>query len=144
MPHAGHYRKLERAYLAAPCNAGLDLALTIEDGRCRIELPVRPGLCHAAGAVHGSWYFKLLDDAAFFAANSQVEDRFLLTASYQVDLFRPVRNGSMVAEGRLIHRSRRLFVAEATVADGRGRLVGRGSGTFVVSEIPLDESVGYR
>ena len=34
---------------------------------------------HAANAAHGTIYFKMLDDAAFYAANSMVSDRFLLT-----------------------------------------------------------------
>ena len=34
---------------------------------------------HAAGAGHGTIYFKMLDDAAFYAANSMVEEQFVLT-----------------------------------------------------------------
>ena len=34
---------------------------------------------HTAGAAHGTLFFKMLDDAAFYAANSLVTDRFLLT-----------------------------------------------------------------
>jgi hypothetical protein len=35
---------------------------------------VRPDFFHAAHAVHGSVYFKALDDAAFFAVASLVQE----------------------------------------------------------------------
>ena len=33
---------------------------------------VEPASFHAAGAAHGTLYFKMLDDAAFYAANSLI------------------------------------------------------------------------
>jgi uncharacterized protein (TIGR00369 family) len=99
---------------------------------------------HAAGAVHGSAYFKLLDDACFFAVNSLIEDVFVLTTNFNIHLTRPVRGGVMRGTGRVVHRSRRLFLAEGEVSDDEGRMVARGSGNFVRSNIKLDESVGYR
>ena len=38
-------------------------------------MTVRPDFFHAAGAVHGSVYFKLLDDAAYFDALSHTAFR---------------------------------------------------------------------
>lgn len=139
-----HHRKLERLYLAAPTNAYYRPRIHIEEGRAEIVVPVREKFFHAAHAVHGSLYFKVLDDAAFFAANSVVEDVFVLTASFQLDLLRPVSEGEIRAEGRLVHRTRRLFIAEARAMDSEDRLIARGSGSFMRSSIALDERVGYR
>jgi uncharacterized protein (TIGR00369 family) len=104
---------------------------------------VRPELFHAAGAIHGSIYFKALDDSAFFAVNSLVEEFFVLTASFTVYLLRPVSQGELCARGRVIHRSSRLFVAESEATDAAGRLVARGSGTFMRSRTPLTSDIGY-
>jgi uncharacterized protein (TIGR00369 family) len=106
-------------------------------------MTVRPDFFHAAHAVHGSVYFKALDDAAFFAVNSLVMDVFVLTVTYNVYLTRPVTEGIMTAAGRVVSRSKNLFVAEAEIVDGRGRSVGRGSGSFMRSTIPLSPDVGY-
>jgi acyl-coenzyme A thioesterase PaaI-like protein len=57
-------------------------------GAARIRFDVEPGVHHAAGAAHGTIYFKMLDDAAFYAANSLVSDRFLLTTAFNVLLTR--------------------------------------------------------
>lgn len=143
MPEAEHYRKLERMYLAAPVNAFYAPTIAIGEGRAEVSIAVRPEFFHAAGAVHGAVYFKLLDDAAFFAANSLVDDWFLVTVSFNVYLTRPVSEGRMRAVGRVVHRSRRLFVAEAELSDGSGREIARGSGTFMRSNIALASVRGY-
>lgn len=139
-----HFRRLERMYLRAPVNEFYGPEIQIEEGRAEISVAVRPKLMHAAAAVHGSVYFKLLDDACFFAANSLVDDVFVLTVSFNIYLTRPVTEGTMHGSGSVVHRSRRLFLAEGEVRDDEDRLVARGSGNFVRSNIRLDETVGYR
>jgi acyl-coenzyme A thioesterase PaaI-like protein len=62
----------------------------IRHGEAVITLPVRSDLFHAAGALHGALYFLALDNAAFFAVNSLVEDVFVLTTSFTTYLTRPV------------------------------------------------------
>ena len=130
-------------YASAPINAYFAPRLTVSDGRAEVSIQVRPDFFHAAHAVHGSVYFKALDDAAFFAVNSLVSDVFVLTVPYNVYLTRPVTAGIMSATGRVVNRSKNLFIAEAEIVDGRGRSVGRGSGSFMRSAIPLSPAVGY-
>jgi uncharacterized protein (TIGR00369 family) len=143
MPAAEHYRKLERMYVSAPTNAYYAPTISIAEGRAEVTIAVRPEFFHAAGAVHGAVYFKLLDDAAFFAANSLVDDLFLVTVSFNLYLTRPVAEGQMRAVGRVVHHSRRLLIAEAELADASGREIARGSGTFMRSAIPLSSVAGY-
>jgi uncharacterized protein (TIGR00369 family) len=138
-----HFKKLERMYASAPINAFFLPRLTVGEGRAEVSIPVRPDFFHAAHAVHGSVYFKALDDAAFFAVSSLVTDVFALTVTYNVYLTRPVTAGVMTAAGRVVNRSRNLFIAEAEIVDDRGRSVGRGSGSFMRSAIPLSPEVGY-
>ena len=138
-----HFRKLERMYATAPINAFFAPRLTVGEGRAEISIKVRPDFFHAAHAVHGSVYFKVLDDSAFFAVNSLVTDVFVLTVTYNVYLTRPVTGGTMTAMGRVVSRSKNLFIAEAEIVDERGRSVGRGSGSFMRSAIPLSPEVGY-
>jgi uncharacterized protein (TIGR00369 family) len=139
-----HFRKLERMYhLAAPINQFFQPTLRVSNGAAELVMPVRPEFFHAANAIHGSVYFKALDDVAFFAVNSQVSDVFVLTQSYNIYLTRPVSEGIVRAVGRIVHRSRTLFLAEAELFDSHQRHVGRGSGSFVRSTIPLSPAIGY-
>jgi|SRR5690606_39738061 len=142
---AAHFRALENLYAAAPINALFHSHLTVVgEGQSRIEFAVGQDVYHAAGAAHGTIYFKMLDDAAFYAANSMVSDRFLLTTGFNLHFTKPVREGQVVAEGRWISGRRRVFVAEARLVDAEGEEIGRGTGTFMRSGIALAGLAGYR
>ena len=138
-----HYRKLERLYAEAPINAYFAPELQVSAGSAEITIPVREDFFHAAHAVHGALYFKALDDAAFFAANSLVKDVFVLTVSFNTHLLRPVSDGVLHAVGRVVSRSRRMIVAESELRDSQGHQLGRGSGIFMPSTIRLTPDVGY-
>jgi uncharacterized protein (TIGR00369 family) len=138
-----HYRKLERMYSAAPCNKYYAPTLRVGNGHTVLIIPVRNDFFHSAGAVHGATYFKALDDAAFFAVSSLVDDVFVLTVSFNIYLTRPISEGKMKSIGRVVHRSQRIFVAVSEVVDSNGQVIARGSGTFMRSTIPLSPEVSY-
>jgi len=143
---ATHFRKLERMYLSAPVNVQLykGISLSISNERAELSLQIEPKFFHAAGAVHGSIYFKMLDDAAFFAVNSIVEDVFVYTVSFNTQLLRPVTKGKIRSVGELKFRSNNLFIADSSLFDEHNKLVGRGSGNFMRSKIKLTEDIGYQ
>lgn len=139
-----HFRALERLYASAPINRLFPSRLTIaEAGHSLIEFTVDESVYHAAGAVHGTVYFKMLDDAAFYAANSLVSDRFLLTTGFNLLFTRPLRHGIVRAYGRWLSGRRRVYVAEANLIDESGEEVGRGTGTFMRSQYDLSGLPGY-
>ena len=141
---AAHFRALESLYAAAPINAMFDSKLELaEAGRARISFAIEPDHYHAGGAAHGTSYFKMLDDAAFYACNSLVTDRFLLTTAFNLLFTRPLKAGPVVAEGRWISGQRRVFVGEARLIDADGEEAARGTGTFMRSSIPLAGLPGY-
>ncbi len=138
-----HYRALEKMYLAAPINRIYEPKIKISKERAEIEMAVEEKYFHGAGAVHGSVYFKLLDDAAYFAVNSLVNDHFVVTVSFTIYFIRPISSGIMRAIGKVVSKGKSQMVAESVVYDGRGKEIGRGSGIFVKSKVTLDEKLGY-
>ena len=140
-----HFRALEALYAAAPINRFFASSLVVEgSGTARIHFTIDERHFHAGGAAHGTSYFKMLDDAAFYACNSLVTDRFLLTTQFNVLFTRPLKAGAVVAEGRWISGRRRVFVADARLIDAEGEEAARGTGTFMRSRIPLADLPGYR
>lgn len=140
-----HFRAMERLYAEAPINRLFDSRLEIpEAGRASIFFDVDDRYYHAAGAVHGTAYFKMLDDAAFYAANSLVSDRFILTTAFNLLFTKPLKSGPVVAEGRWVSGKRRVFVADARLVDSEGDEIARGTGTFMRSHIPLASLPGYQ
>ena len=139
-----HYRALERLYISAPINEKFASKLEIPgEGLSRLTFTIDEAVFHAAGAAHGTIYFKMLDDAAFYAANTLATDRFLLTTSFNLHFTKPVRAGEVVAEGRWVSGKRRVFVAESRLIDAEGDEIGRGTGTFMRSRIALSSLDGY-
>ena len=64
----------------------------------------------------------------------------VLTTSFNLHFTKPLRAGTVIAEGRWVTGKRRVFVAEARLVDEEGDEIGRGTGTFMRSRIAL--SVG--
>ncbi len=140
-----HFEALERLYRSAPINGGFESEIEIlEPGVARIRFQVTPAHFHAADAAHGALYFKMMDDAAFYACNSTVSDRFLLTTAFNLVFSRPLRGGEAIAEGRWISGRRRVLLGDARLVDSAGEEAARGTGTFMRSRIPLSSLAGYR
>ncbi len=114
-----------------------------DDGTTEIRFEVDQRHFHAAGAAHGAIYFKMLDDAAFYAAAARVRDLFVLTTQFNLFLTSPLGEGPLTARGRWISGERRVLIAESRLLDSSGREVARGQGTFMRSRIPLASLPGY-
>lgn len=138
-----HFRALEAMYQAAPINEFYKPTMRVEEGEATIEIDVKRDFFHAAHAVHGSSYFKMLDDAAFFAANSLEPEVFVLTTSFTTYITRPISEGKMIAKGKVVNRNKSQFIAEAVVYDQEGNEIGRGNGIFVRSKMRLIDAMGY-
>jgi uncharacterized protein (TIGR00369 family) len=140
-----HFRKLERMYLQANINTMIFDSTTCEisQERAEISLNIADKYYHALGAVHGAVYFKLLDDAAFFAVSSIVKDVFVLTSSFNINLIRPVKDGLIKSIGKVKFKSRNLYVAESTLFNEAGKEIAFGTGNFARSKIALSEKIGY-
>jgi len=139
-----HCRRLEPLHAPAAINRRFPPVLpVVDEARARMEASIAPEYFHAAGAAHGTVYFRLLDDAAFFAAGSLVDDVFVLTTSFAVGLTRPLDPEQVIAEGTWTSGTRRTLFAEARLSDDAGAEVARGSGVFLRSRILLASPPGY-
>lgn len=132
-------------YLGANFNTMIydTTTIRIEEGKADIGLVVTDKFHHALGAMHGSVYFKMLDDASFFAVSSIVEDHFVLTTSFNVNFVRPVSEGRERACGEVRFQSGKLFTATATLLNEEGAELAFGTGNFTGSRVELSEDIGY-
>lgn len=140
-----HFRKLEQIYLDAPYNQHLydDNSIEISAGRAVIQTRVSPRHFHGGGNMHGSCYFRLLDDAAYFAVNSLIDDAMIYTVSFHVHLIRPVGEGIIIAEGEVRHKGNNRLIAESTIYNMDDKVVAFGTGEFMKSPVPLENIRGY-
>lgn len=138
-----HFKKLENMYHSAPVNKQYDPIIDVKNAEAMIQFDVKESYFHAAGAVHGYLYFKALDDATFFAANSLADDVFVLTTNFNIHLERPVSDGYIRGTGRVVANQSKQIIAEGTAHDADGNEIARGTGTFVKSNIELTADLGY-
>ena len=135
-----HFKKLEKTYLNTNLNKVIysNTEIIISKNYSEIKMPINEVYFHALNAIHGSVYFKMLDDAAFFAAQSVVEDYMLLTASFNITFKMPVPNGWIKSKGKLLSVSEEEFNAEAKMYNSKNEIVAFGNGVFKKSKISLD------
>lgn len=139
-----HFDKLINMYGVAPVNDFYHPVMTIEEGKAEITITTSSKHFHAGHAVHGSVYFKMLDDAAFFAAQSVVEDVFVLTSQFNTYLIRPIFEEEIVAKGEIVSRTRSTIIAKSELWNKKGKLLATGQGTFAMSSWELNPSIGYK
>ena len=144
MDRSDHFTKLENMMHSAPFVKLTGARVEVQKGEARITLPIKKEFYHAAGAMHGALYFLALDNAAFFAVNSLVEDVFVLTTSFTTYITRPVSRGVVTAMGKVVNRNRTQFIAESVLHNSDDREIARASGIFVRSKVSLSEKIGYR
>ena len=130
-----HYEMLEELYISAPVNQALDLEIKVTEGEALIKQKIALEHCHSMGAMHGSYAFKCLDDACYFAANSLESEYFMLTTDDHIRLIRPVtpKSGYVQAIGKVVSRSKRLMICEGVLAESQGRKVARVTVSFMAS-----------
>ena len=138
-----HFDKLIRMYAKAPINEFYQPHMQLEKAKSVISLTITPKMLHSGHGVHGSVYFKLLDDAAFFAANSIETQFFVLTSDFHIRLLRPIAQGKLIATGWVAHAGRKNILAHAELRDDLGNLISSGQGCFTRSNMPLNADCGY-
>ncbi|MDY7042216.1 MAG: PaaI family thioesterase [Chloroflexota bacterium] len=117
---------------------GMTLSFT-DEANAVIDLPYNPNLDHALGGIHGGVYATMLDSAGWFAAAAAHDEPcWIATSEVSIHFLEPAEHASLRAVGRLLKRGKRQDVAEMHLYDGQGRLIGHGTGTFVVlPNVPL-------
>lgn len=143
MDQSTHFKSLVKMHDAVKINEFYKPTLLVSEGAAEIEIELTEKFNHAAGGVHGSVYFKMLDDAAWYAANSLEAEYFLVTVSFTTYITRPVSSGKMKAVGKVVNKNKSQFISESVVYDSDGREIGRGNGVFVRSKAPLADAQGY-
>lgn len=111
-----------------------------EEGFYAFEATPSYSVYNPIGSVHGGWYGTLLDSCMACAVQTMLEQGTgYTTAEYSINLIRPIlaETGAIRAEGKIVHRGRRMATAEGRLVDKQGKLLAHGTTTCMI--IPLPE-----
>jgi uncharacterized protein (TIGR00369 family) len=102
------------------------------EGKARLELDVRPELMNSWDAVHGGVTMTLLDIALAVALRSlDPHATGAITVELKVNFVGPGL-GTLIADGRCVHRGKTIAFCDGEVHDSSGKLVATASGTFML------------
>jgi uncharacterized protein (TIGR00369 family) len=109
----------------------IGFALTeVEPGRAVFEMDAGPQHASPLGSVHGGIICDLVDGAMGVAHASQLEEgETFTTLELKINFMKPVWNGHLVAEGKVIKAGRTIGLVEGRVTDGSGSLVAYATST---------------
>jgi uncharacterized protein (TIGR00369 family) len=117
-------------------------ALELEPGRVKVRYTARPEFTNPTGAIQGGFLAAMLDDAMGPALFTTLHaEQFAPTIELKVNFMRPARPGTIIAEGRVVHRTRSLAFLEGTLSTEDGDLIATGTATarIVATMRPTDE-----
>jgi len=58
----------------------------------------------------------------------------ITTINLQVNFLAPAKPGSLTARGKIVHKGKRTAVGDCQVADEGGKLVSKGTATYLILE----------
>jgi uncharacterized protein (TIGR00369 family) len=97
------------------CLMGIDV-VSVGEGNAVLRMEVRPDMLNGVGWLQGGIFAALADEAmalALYSLLSQKEG--IATISESTSFIRGVRDGVLIAEGRVIKKGRRVAFAEGDV-----------------------------
>lgn len=111
--------------------------LQVGRGTASLEMPVLPQFFNGGMTVHGSVFFKGLDETAWFAANSLASEFAFATTSFSTYLLRLVRKGNLQVKAHVVSATKNLVVVDAEMFNDGDAVVAKGTGTFQPTSIPI-------
>lgn len=72
--------------------------------------------------------------AAALATLLDLERESMITVEMKINYLAPVREGKVVALGKIIHKGKSIAIGEACLFDSRERMVAKATATFMLRE----------
>lgn len=134
------YQKIIQSWLAgesepAPVASLVGIRLAgFEDGVIRLELDAGSRHHNPIGTVHGGILCDMADLAmgTAFAATLEEGEGFT-TVQLAANYLRAVKEGLLIATGKVIHRGRSTGYTECEIVDSKGRMVAKLTSTCMVT-----------
>jgi uncharacterized protein (TIGR00369 family) len=101
-----------------------------ESGRVVMEMEAEPRMANPMGTLHGGVLTGLADSAMAMAHASLLgEGESFTTLELKINFLRPVWNGTLRAEGKMVKGGRNIGLVECRVTTADGQLVAHATST---------------
>jgi acyl-CoA thioesterase len=123
------------------CLMGIDV-VSVDAGKAVLRMEVRPDMCNGAGWLQGGIFTSLADEAMALALYSMLAPHEgIATISESTSFIKGVKDGVLIAEGRVIRKGRRVAFAEGDVRTDRDEkaILARTSAAFAVTALNSEQ-----
>ena len=117
------------------CLMGIDV-VSVETGKAVLRMLVRPDMHNGVGWLQGGMLAALADEAMALALSTLLaKNEGIATISESTSFIKGVKEGFIIAEGRVIRKGRRVAFAEGEVFmdDNEKAMLSRTSAAFAVT-----------
>lgn len=111
---------------------GMEVA-DVKKGWAQIRIPFSDKLTNANGMVHGGAIFSAADSATGMALLGMLDKGIrIATLELKINYLRPVSQGGIIAESRIIHKGMQTAIGDTDVRNDAGELVAKALCTYAI------------
>jgi len=112
----------------------MGMSSVVDDaGKTRVLMKVTEELKQFYGNVHGGAIATLLDSAIAVEVNQQLElGEGASTVEIKINYLRPINEGNLWGEGKVIQKGRKLVVAQGEIKNDAGQILAIATATFMI------------
>ncbi len=105
----------------------------VKKGWAQVKLPYSKNLAQPDGVAHGGAIFSPADAAVAVAMLGMIDrDETLLTIEMKINYIKPIKEGDILAEARIVHRGGRTAIGDVDVMNSEGDLIAKGLATYLI------------
>ena len=107
----------------------------IKKGWAKIRLPFTKKLTNGIGVAHGGAIFSPADSAVGMALIGLTDrDENISTLEMKINYFKPLAEGEIIAEAKIVHKGTMTAIGDVEVRDGNGNLIAKGLTTYAITK----------
>lgn len=107
----------------------------IKKGWAKIRLPLTKKLTNGIGVAHGGAIFSPADSAVGMALIGLTDrDENISTLEMKINYFKPLAEGEIIAEAKIVHKGTMTAIGDVEVRDGNGNLIAKGLTTYAITK----------
>jgi len=139
-----HFERLERMHIKSPINNLLNSKIKIKQGETKLNFKTNKDMNNALNKIHNAYKFMALEVAAFFAANSLIEDVLVSTKSFEILFSKPTTSNELIAFAKFSEKSMGNYIISIDLYDTKKNLVAKAKGVFRRSKNILKDIKNYQ
>ena len=105
----------------------------VKKGWAQVKLPYSKKLAQPDGVAHGGAIFSPADAAVAVAMLGMIDrDETLLTIEMKINYIKPIKEGEILAEAKIVHRGGRTAIGDVDVMNSDGELIAKCLATYLI------------